>query len=252
MTHRSVHLAGANGVVSGNGWLRLLARDADPRVVETRPMAPFLPLLVLAALAAAPAGATVMQFAPEGAVEVVDAAAETRGSASTSGRERHRALAEAVALRHAGVDAVAAAGLDALGFASLFTALVARESGFDPQAVSPKGAQGLGQLMPATAAALGVRDPFDPAENLDGAARYLVEQLARFGDVRLALAAYNAGPARVLEHGGVPPFAETRAYVAAVAEAAGLEPAAGAVVPAGAAPSLADPDPQETLSVWQF
>ena len=79
---------------------------------------------------------------------------------------------------------------------SLLAALVRTESGFDPRAVSHAGAQGLGQLMPETADELAVRDPFNPAQNLDGAARYLANQLRSFQNVRLALAAYHAGPER--------------------------------------------------------
>lgn len=95
---------------------------------------------------------------------------------------------------------------------NLLTALVWTESAFRPDAVSPAGAIGLGQLMPGTAAGMGV-DPHDPVQNLDGAARYLREQLDRFGSVDLALAAYNAGPGRVMQSGGVPNIAETQAYV---------------------------------------
>ena len=79
---------------------------------------------------------------------------------------------------------------------SLLAALVRTESAFDPRAVSHAGAKGLGQLMPATAEELAVRDPLDPAQNLDGAARYLAHQLRSFQNVRLALAAYHAGPER--------------------------------------------------------
>ena len=97
----------------------------------------------------------------------------------------------------------------------LFLALVARESRWRSDAVSHKGAVGLAQLMPDTARDLGV-DPSDPAQNLDGGARYLRMMYDRFGSWRLALAAYNAGPEAVAAHDGVPPFAETRAYVAAL------------------------------------
>jgi soluble lytic murein transglycosylase-like protein len=91
--------------------------------------------------------------------------------------------------------------------------IIEAESGGDPRAVSPKGAMGLMQLMPETARALGVSDPFDPVQNIEGGVRYLSHLLQRFGDLRLALAAYNAGPGRVLQYGGVPPFPETQRYI---------------------------------------
>jgi hypothetical protein len=94
----------------------------------------------------------------------------------------------------------------------LFERLVQQESGFRPAVVSSAGAIGLAQLMPGTARELGV-DPLDPEQNLRGGARYLRQQMDTFGDTRLALAAYNAGPGRVREYGGVPPFAETQNYV---------------------------------------
>ena len=94
----------------------------------------------------------------------------------------------------------------------LFLRLVQQESGWNPVAVSPKGAIGLAQLMPQTARVLGV-NPHDPAENLEGGARYLRQQYDRFGNWRLALAAYNAGPEAVERHGGIPPYRETRNYV---------------------------------------
>lgn len=101
---------------------------------------------------------------------------------------------------------------------SLAVAVARAESGLNPRAVSAAGAVGLMQLMPATARSLGVSDPFDTEQNADGGVRYLAEQIRRFGDVRLALAAYNAGPNRVEEHGGVPPIAETQRYVQRVLE----------------------------------
>jgi len=95
----------------------------------------------------------------------------------------------------------------------LMFALVAQESRFNPSAVSRSGARGLGQLMPGTADGLGVRDSFDIDQNLDGAVRYLAEQLNTFGQLSLALAAYNAGPGAVKRYGGVPPYSETQNYV---------------------------------------
>ena len=97
----------------------------------------------------------------------------------------------------------------------LLAALVWQESRYCAEAVSSAGAIGLGQLMPATALELGV-DPWQPEENLEGAARYLRAQLDAFGTVELALAAYNAGPEAVKRYGGLPPYAETQAYVPAV------------------------------------
>ena len=109
--------------------------------------------------------------------------------------------------------------------------------------------------MPDTARALGVRDPWDPEQNLDGAARYFAAQLDRFGDVRHALAAYNAGPHRVVQYGGVPPFRETRAYVAKITAAVGSVPTADpAPSPAGEMqPVFSTKTPSEKdISVWQY
>jgi hypothetical protein len=95
----------------------------------------------------------------------------------------------------------------------LISAVIAAESGFRPDAVSPAGALGLMQLMPATARALGVDDPLDPRQNVLAGTEYLRQQLHRFGTVEKALAAYNAGPGAVVRHGGVPPYRETENYV---------------------------------------
>ena len=97
---------------------------------------------------------------------------------------------------------------------ALLSAIVRAESGYDPRAVSRSGAAGLMQLMPETAASLGVRDVFHPQQNLDGGALYFRRLLHRFdGDPVLALAAFNAGPTAVEKYGGIPPFPETRSYV---------------------------------------
>lgn len=117
-----------------------------------------------------------------------------------------RALAATVARRH---------GLDP----ELVTAVVSVESGFRPEAVSPKGARGLMQLMPKTAESLGVENALDPEQNLDGGARHLGQLLTLYGgDLERALAAYNAGEGAVQRHGGIPPYRETRAYVKKVLE----------------------------------
>jgi soluble lytic murein transglycosylase-like protein len=99
----------------------------------------------------------------------------------------------------------------------LVNSVIRAESGFNVRAVSPKGAQGLMQLMPQTAAQLGVQNVFDPQANVEGGTRYLRELLERYDfDLIKALAAYNAGPQRVEQYGGVPPYHETKAYVARI------------------------------------
>jgi len=136
--------------------------------------------------------AVVRGFVPD---EVLDEVAPATNGADL------RSLAEAAARRH---------GLDA----GLVMAVVAVESGFRTDAVSPKGAQGLMQLMPSTAADLGVGNAFDPAQNLDGGTRHLGSLLSLYGgDVTKALAAYNAGAGAVSRHRGIPPYRETRDYV---------------------------------------
>ena len=122
---------------------------------------------------------------------------------------------EATALRYGSHPGLRRAGLSVSDWLNLFRANIEIESAYRQSAVSSAGALGLGQLMPATARDLGV-DPRDPLQNLDGSARYLAMMLQEFGDPRLALAAYNAGPDAVRQFGGIPPYRETQNHVARV------------------------------------
>lgn len=177
-------------------FLQLLLWAVAQRALESRPGgvagAGLASLTGTAGVAgtpgATPGGGTV----PEGG--------GSRAGGGSSAMGRFRALFEEAARRY---------GLDP----GLLWAVARAESGLNPAAVSPAGAVGLMQLMPSTARALGVSDPFDPVQNVDAGARYLRQQLERFGDIRLALAAYNAGPGAVQRYGGIPPYRETRQYV---------------------------------------
>lgn len=169
------------------------------------------------------AQADVLEIAEDGAVTtyrgpVVYTDEGARAVALPS--PRPPAPAAAVAVRHIIAQAAARHALNP----ELVEAVAWQESRLRPHAVSSKGAIGVMQLMPGTARDLGV-DPFDTTQNVLGGAAYLAQLLRRYGgDVRLALAAYNAGPGAVDRHGGVPPFAETQRYVAAIL--ARLTPAA--------------------------
>ncbi len=122
---------------------------------------------------------------------------------------------EATGLRYASHPGLRRANLSVRDWLNLFRANIEIESAYQQNAISSAGAIGLGQLMPATARDLGV-EPRDPLQNLDGSARYLAMMLETFGDPRLALAAYNAGPDAVRQYGGIPPYRETQNHVARV------------------------------------
>jgi soluble lytic murein transglycosylase-like protein len=103
---------------------------------------------------------------------------------------------------------------------ALLKAVIRHESGGDPHAVSPHGAKGLMQLLDSTSKLMGVIDPFNPIQNIMGGAKYLSQLISRFGgDLKKALASYNAGPAAVEKFDGIPPYAETRKYVQKILEA---------------------------------
>lgn len=127
----------------------------------------------------------------------------------------NRALVRSVASRYASHPIVKAAGIDPREFIIFFDVMIQTESGFNERARSPVGAIGLAQLMPGTARMLGV-DPYDKSQNLDGGARYLIAQIAEFGTLSLAVAAYNAGPGAVRTYKGVPPYRETERHVSKV------------------------------------
>ncbi|HEY0437102.1 MAG TPA: lytic transglycosylase domain-containing protein [Phenylobacterium sp.] len=181
--------------------------------------------LLGALLAAAPAEAQVLEIQPDGGVVTYAGPAvyASEGVTSLKARPTQAAIAPAeitTAIRES-------AGRHAVS-APLAEAVAWQESRFRQSAVSPKGAMGVMQLMPETARRLGV-DAADVRANVEGGVTYLAEMLGRFnGDLPRALAAYNAGPKAVLRYGGVPPYAETQAYVRSILNRLGAG-AAGAV-----------------------
>lgn len=210
--------------------------------------------------------ATVIEFGTDGQAIVTGASQISNHPAvTTSGTVKlpnasvdeatYRKLAREVATKYSGSKGVRMAGLNALSFIDVFEALIHQESNFDPSVVSPKGAIGLGQLMLDTANDLGIKDRYDPETNLNGSAKYFTQQLEQFGSLDLALAAYNAGPKRVIEYNGIPPFSETKIYIQRILAEAGLKPSELSKQPS--LPSDNQPQKPEAplkgeISVWEF
>jgi len=132
---------------------------------------------------------------------------------------------------------------------SLLKAVAKVESGNDASAVSSCGAQGVMQLMPSTAASLGVQDPLNAEQNIMGGAKYLSQMLTRYnGNPQLALAAYNAGSGNVAKYGGIPPFKETQTYIARVMDYAGLDPSSSSSLLGSSSDSASSSNPLSALS----
>ncbi|MEN6415548.1 MAG: lytic transglycosylase domain-containing protein [Armatimonadota bacterium] len=142
--------------------------------------------------------ASVQPFFPSYLLQTAQTVA--KDTSSGNGASGYKSMIESAAAKY-GVDP------------ALISAVIKAESGFNPNAVSSVGAQGLMQLMPSTAKALGCSNPFDPAQNIEAGTKYIKQQLDRFGSTDCALAAYNAGPGAVAKYNGVPPYRETQGYV---------------------------------------
>jgi soluble lytic murein transglycosylase-like protein len=174
--------------------------------------------LVLAASAApAQAGELFLGADGNGVITITDSPTAVPGFRSHAPIERPRVPPSAPAGYRASMDRYDALILGSARRYGISPALVKAvclaESAMNPTAVSRAGAQGLMQLMPGTAGDMDVADPFDPAQSIDGGTRYLARQVRAFGDLSLALAAYNAGPATVQQAGGIPKITETQRYV---------------------------------------
>lgn len=162
------------------------------------------PASAAAATVASPATSPSFADALQAATATSASPLAGQGAAGSAQSSSYDPLIEAAAQRY---------GLDP----AVLHGLIQQESGFDPSAQSSAGASGLTQLMPGTASSMGVANPLDPAESIEGGARYLSQMMSEFGgNTSEALAAYNAGPGAVKQYGGVPPYAETQGYVSKV------------------------------------
>jgi len=200
------------------------------------------PLVVAALALASPAGAETFQFtAPDGTVHFTNSPTDPRyirmgfRSGTEAGWLNLPVRASDLYVTEIR-NAAARHGVPE----SLVSAVIRVESGFNARAVSPKGARGLMQLMPGTASLLGVRDAFDPRENIEGGVRHLRGLLERY-DLPIALAAYNAGEQAVANYRGIPPYPETRNYVARILSLLGLGAAEASTAPIATPASATSP-----------
>jgi soluble lytic murein transglycosylase-like protein len=199
-------LAPTAGVSAGELAVAQRVQQLQAMIEQTRQSAAggFAPAISTSPSAATPPSANFAAALQAATTTSGAAPAAYLGTAATTGSSQYDALVEQAAQRY-GVDPAVLHGL------------IQQESGFDPNAHSSAGASGLTQLMPGTASSLGVANPLDPAESIEGGARYLAQMMSTFGgNTSDALAAYNAGPGAVKQYGGVPPYAETQSYVTKV------------------------------------
>lgn len=207
-------------------------------------MRPLFLISMLSLAAAAPAHAEVIEISDDGEARILGAQeSSTPGLVERGVPTDRRSIIPAMGpTDRAAVERQFSYSAQRHGIdVELLRAVAWTESRGRNDAVSPKGARGIMQLMPGTAAALGV-DPRDPLANIDGGAKYLAQQLATFRSVPLALAAYNAGPGAVTKYRGVPPYAETRGYVKSIMQR--WSPAANAAPPTWDKASIASVEPQ--------
>jgi soluble lytic murein transglycosylase-like protein len=221
-------LGATSGIPAGEQALTQRVRQLQALIEESREVS-----LEGATPNLAPGGnATGASAAAAGVLAVTPSPASAPGQASTSFAAALQAATTADSAPAAPIGTQGTAALGGTGSTSQYDplieqaaarydidpavlhGLIQQESGFDPEAQSGAGAAGLTQLMPGTASSLGVANPLNPAESIEGGARYLSQMMSRFGgNTEDALAAYNAGPGAVQQYGGVPPYAETQSYV---------------------------------------